>query len=220
MANKSVKYRKFFLSAGHGEWDPGAVVGNISEYEENKNLVNRAISFLKQCNLKHTELVVVPAELNVQEAVDFINANSQNIAHDLALEVHHNSNVGQPGTGTETYFGNTELAREVHEEFVKYAGLRDRGVKDGSNLLFNRSTRCASALLEVGFLNNPKDLGVIRAKGAEALARAVVRAAEGQWMEEPLPEEPTPPGEIEYNAMCGWLLKIADLIYKNCEGRC
>lgn len=172
---------KFILSAGHGGTDPGASYNGAFERDENIARINEAVALLSAQDLKGRELVVVPHALGLQDGVNWVNSATQDPAHDLTLEVHMNANAGTPGTGVETFWGNQTLATEINEEVQKFTGLVNRGVKDGTALWFNRMTDCASALVELGFINNPGDLAIARAKGGEALARAVVRACGGTW---------------------------------------
>ncbi len=168
--------RKFFLASGHGGRDPGAVSDGLTEHDFNESVIDRAVVILRNENLHSTTLVVLDHEKKVMENIAYINENSTNPGHDLALEVHMNSNKGLPGTGTETYFGHVELATEIHEEAVRRLRLKDRGLKPGGHLAFNRETVCASAILEMGFVNNPVDRQAITERGAEALAAGIRRA--------------------------------------------
>lgn len=179
--------RTFFIAAGHGGQDPGACALGTCERDELVKIVDFAVDLAKNKIPDDTRLVVVPHRYALFRTVRYINRMSQNPGHDLCLEVHLNSNPGKPGTGTETYYGHKQLAREIHEEAVKVLGLRDRGVKDGRYLYFNRNTRPASALIELGFINNPVDLDVVRATGALALAKGMVRACGGEWEDQSFP---------------------------------
>jgi len=183
--------RKIFIAAGHGWLDPGACVGPVTERDENIKIVDEALKLLEKQNLPDTEVVLVPHKYGLNDEVRFINKASDNPGHDLCLELHLNSNVGQPGTGTETYWGHKELAGEIHNEVVKVLGLRDRGLKDGRRFYFNNTTTPASCILEMGFLNNPDDLAKVRSKGGLALARAVCVASGGVWQDPHV--SPSPP---------------------------
>ena len=185
--------RRFFIAAGHGGSDPGACAQGTTEREENIRVVDEAVAFATPLIPKDTELVVVPHELAVIETVAFINARIADPGHDLCLEVHHNSNLGSPGTGTEVWFGHYELAKEIKNEVVDFLNLADRGLKASQWLYFNTATNCASALLEIGFINNPVDLSASRKYGGEALGRAIVVAAGGEVNGQGLPEPPAEP---------------------------
>lgn len=185
--------RKFFIAAGHGGKDPGACAQETTEREENIRVVDAAVAFAKPYIPEDTELVVVPHEFAVIETVRWINYNITDKFHDLCLEVHHNSNLGSPGTGTEVWFGNYQLAKEVKDAVVGFMKLADRGVKSSVWHYFNKATECASAILEVGFINNPIDLEASRKYGGEALGRAIVVAAGGEVVGAGPPEPPAAP---------------------------
>lgn len=168
---------KFFLAAGHG-WrddgstDPGAVSGSRIERDIAISLIDQAVAILKGQDTKGREIVVINHRL--VDAVPSINQLSTDNAHDLACELHLNSNAGAPGTGVETYYGLPSLATEMNNAIVGELGLANRGVKDGNWLYFNNSTNCASCLVEIGFINNDTDMAKVLAKGGLALAKAVL----------------------------------------------
>src|SRR3990167_556502 len=122
------------------------------------------------------EIIKISNLLNLQDEVAVINQQSQNPVEDIAIEVHMNSNSGTPGSGIETFWGAKELANTLNSILVKETGLKDRGAKEGNHLYFNNATSPRSALLEMGFINNPKDLAVVREKGATAVAKAIASA--------------------------------------------
>lgn len=190
--------RRFFLAAGHGGADPGAVAGGTNERTENIRVVAGAAAILRSQDLGETELVIVPHDLARVGEAAYVNSHMRDPGRDLCLAVHQNSNAGSPGTGTETYYGAPALANEIHREIAAHLGLRDRGVKNGRFLYWNAATKPASALLEMGFINNPADLQRVRERGPEALARAIVRAVGATWREgatggEPAPQPPALP---------------------------
>ncbi|KKL96309.1 hypothetical protein LCGC14_1845800, partial [marine sediment metagenome] len=166
----------FFLASGHGGNDPGAVSDGYTERDFVESVIDKAVEILRGESLHETDLVVLDHEKKLIGNVKYINENSNNPGHDLALEVHVNSNVGLPGTGTETYFGHVEFATEIQEEVVRKLRLKDRGIKPGNHLAFNREVKCASAILELGFVNNPVDRERITQVGAEALVAGILRA--------------------------------------------
>ena len=172
---------KLFIAAGHSYTDPGATSQFGNERDIVIPTITQAINLCKTQSI-NAEIVRVPDELDLDGAIAYINARC-NPATDLCLEVHLNSNAGAPGTGTETYPGFVQLAEEIHQEVVKVLGLRDRGIKPGDWLKFNNSTNCASSLLEMGFVNNWEDVSVIKDRGGLALAKAMVRACNSQWVD-------------------------------------
>lgn len=178
---------KFFIAAGHGGTDPGAVSGNNIERNIAEATVDAAIKLCASQDKKGRELIVVPHALAFYDSINWINANITDVNNDMCMEVHLNSNAGDAGTGTETYHGYVSLATEVHEEVVKVLGLRDRGIKDGNQFAFNNSTKCGSCLIELGFVNNPTDVQAIIARGALALAKGIMRACNSTYVDPVIP---------------------------------
>jgi hypothetical protein len=187
---------KLYIAVGHSLTDPGAVSQFGNERDILIPLLTDALNICKTQNIKD-EIVRVPDALDLDGAIAYINSRC-NVANDLAVEIHLNSNAGTPGTGTETYHGFVLLAKEIHEEVVKVLKLRDRGLKEGNWLKFNNAVKCASCLLEMGFVNNGNDVAVIKERGALALAKGITRACNTQWVDvkPPVIEPPvvvTPP---------------------------
>jgi len=173
---------KFFLAAGHSLTEPGAGFGNRREESLVIGYVDEAVELLKTQNLNGRILEVVPHSLGLVQSVKYVNDNLFDASKDLCMEVHLNSNSGTPGTGTETFYGHRPLAKIVNNEVVSVLGLRNRGVKTGNHFFWNNSTRCASCLLELGFINNNNDMTVVEEKASLAIARAIVRACGGSWI--------------------------------------
>jgi N-acetylmuramoyl-L-alanine amidase len=161
---------KIFIAAGHGGTDPGSTFGSVIERDETIKLIEDTAAILRPIIKAPDELIIVPHDLALNMTVDFINARTTAPTLDICIELHFNNNAGTPGTGTETYYGYKKLADRLQKSIVEKLGLKDRGVKDGSGMYFNKYTKPYSALVEIGFLNNPGDFAKVRAAGALALA--------------------------------------------------
>lgn len=188
---------KIFLCAGHGGNDPGALGNGTTEADETRKIVDEAVELLNTQN-KDFEIVVAPHELSLIEEVKWINRHA-NAQDDLTLAVHMNSNSGTPGTGIECYYGWKPMAEVIYDTVVKVTGLpgRQGGVrgdpimdgKENPNYLhFNRETICRSALLELGFINNPIDLRIAQTTGSQAVANAVMKLFGQEWQDPQVPE--------------------------------
>ena len=164
---------KIFLAAAHGGNDPGAVANNTTEAEEAKKIVEKCAGYLKKYLRPGEILMIVPHNLALEAEVEYINRQSNRNPGDICIEVNMNSNQGTPGTGIETYYGQSSLADILQKPLVKITKLADRGVKDGSRFYFNNMTSPGSALVELGFINNTNDLAIVREKGAYALAKGI-----------------------------------------------
>lgn len=185
---------KLFISAGHGGTDPGAITSPNIERDIAIAVVDKAFDLCLSQNKNGFELVKVPHELGLVDGIHWINARITDLRHDECVEVHLNSNAGTPGTGTETYYGNIELATEINTKVVEVLGLRNRGVKDGNQFMFNNSTKCMSCLVELGFINNPTDAIAVIQRGGLALAKGMIEACNSTWTDQIVtPPVVTPP---------------------------
>lgn len=193
------KHMKIFLAAGHGGTDPGAIGGQTEEKLEAIKIVDEVERLLRPVLGPQQELIIVPHEFKLEETVKYINENAKEAPEDICIEVHLNSNEGVPGSGTETYYGEQQLAVKLQTEIVRVLGLRDRGVRWGMHLYFNKATNPPSALVELGFINNPEDLDKVRQKGAFALARAIGVYLNANVLAEPQPQ-PEKPG-VDYKIL-------------------
>lgn len=172
---------KIFLAAGHGGRDPGAVTKWAKEADETLRIVGDVKVMLKNADLGEYELWVLAGGMTLAEKVEYINQNTDNPHVDFCLEVHLNAHSNPLANGTETLIGHKLTAQKVHKCIMAELGLRDRGLKDGTHLYFNRKTRGLSAIAELGFLTNRGDYDVVRINGAKAVARAVCGLAGAPW---------------------------------------
>ena len=164
---------KIYIAAGHGGRDSGAVANGTNERDEVEKIVNETVTNLKTVLAGKAEIIQVPNELNVDKTPEWINQQDQGNTDSFCIEVHLNSNTGNPGSGIETYYGNLDMAKKIQAKLVEVLKLAGRGVREGNDLKFNRVTNPASCLTELGFINNPHDLEIIRERGSMALTKAL-----------------------------------------------
>lgn len=107
---------------------------------------------------------------------------------DMFVSIHCNSNKGNPGSGTETFYSSRNpgkdkaLAVSIQKELVRAIGLRDRGAKAGNFYVVN-NTKMTSALVELGFINNPDEEAKLkddsfRDKAANGVANGIFKYLE------------------------------------------
>jgi N-acetylmuramoyl-L-alanine amidase len=208
---KFSEFMKIFIAAGHGGTDSGAVANGTTEREEAIKVVDGAVQLLRSIIQPSQNLILVPHNLALGETVPFINQQS---ANDICLELHFNSNAGVPGTGTETYYGLPLLASKVQQGIAGVLGLTNRGTKDGNQFYFNNSTKPGSALVEIGFINNPVDLQKVRELGARALAKGVADYLGLTLPSAPLPQPPGEDWKKKYETEAGKVKFLKDEISK------
>ena len=168
--------------AGHGGTDPGAVANG--HYEKNINLAlsNEVTRILRSRGYEvvNNRTTDVNRDINADVAL----ANRSNV--DGVVEIHMNSNMGAPGSGTEAYYSirggrSKDLAQALVNGLVAL-GFYDRGVKTRINAAGNdyfgiiRDTNAPAALLEVAFINNPADMARLNIYTAsQAIANAIMQ---------------------------------------------
>lgn len=200
---------KIFIAAGHGGGDPGSLGNGTTEAAEVISIIDKTVGYLNGHLPSEIELIVIDHRLELKDEVTTINRQTTDLQKDIAIELHMNNNSGQPGTGIETYYGKETLARTLQNNLVFNLGLRDRGVKDGNWLYFNKFTKPASSLIELGFLNNVSDLKRVREYGAQALAKAIGKAI---GITIPEPTEPPPEQEPILSRLAQIMEKLKEII--------
>lgn len=164
---------KIFIAAGHGGHDSGATVNGTEERAEAIKVVDKVYDLVKPLLIGSDDLIKVPHSFPLKETVTFINKKAGDGKLTRCIEVHLNSNKGEAGTGTEIYHGHYAMASILHKKIIGKLGLRDRGLKPGNHFYFNKHTTPGSAIIELGFINNPGDLARVRAEGAQAIAEGI-----------------------------------------------
>lgn len=166
--------------AAHGGPDPGAVSGSLLEKDFTLAVANRTALILSEAG--HTVLQgrTTDRRSTIEEKIAIAN----NGGAQAVVEIHLNSNIGTPGTGTEVYYSTRDhrshpLAKSVLERIVAL-GFRDRGLKtrlitsgaDAGKDYFGilRRSHAPAILIETAFINNPDDMARY---DIEKMARAI-----------------------------------------------
>lgn len=95
-------------------------------------------------------------------------ANEEGAVLFVSIHLNSTTNAVTAASGIEVYYSeqnnddtlgvtSKELANGILTEMVNFTDAKSRGVKSG-NLLVNRKCMMPSALIELGFMNNPKEL--------------------------------------------------------------
>lgn len=97
---------------------------------------------------------------------------------DCFVSIHCNGAGNPAAHGTETYHypGSGQgraLTQAIHARLIPALGLADRGVKQG-NFAVLRQTGCPACLVELAFISNPVEEGLLRSQDfQEKAARAI-----------------------------------------------
>ena len=176
--------KTIMIDPGHGGSDPGATYkGNE---EKNFNLLTAVVVrdyLVSNYNVKVLMTRTGDQTLSLSDRSDL--ANRSNL--DLYLSIHHNAGGG---TGFESYVYNGSVPTQtlsyqktIHEkviEAVQPFNVTDRG-KKRANFHVLRETKMPSVLVEVLFVDNPKDVALLNDKKFRqavgiSLAKGVAKA--------------------------------------------
>lgn len=167
----AIRMIKLGYDAGHSINTPGKrTPDNEREWRFNDTVATAFASELAKydgINLKRFD--DVSGETDVALNTRTTNANTWGARYYISF--HHNALAGKWGThtGVETFIYTTpkadseKFAHAVHSALVKGYGLRDRGVKK-QNLAIVRDIKCATILVEGGFMDSTIDIKVLRDK--------------------------------------------------------
>ncbi|MBP5427164.1 MAG: N-acetylmuramoyl-L-alanine amidase [Clostridiales bacterium] len=173
------------IDAGHGgKEEPGSICNLFYEKHLNIDIALRLEECLKKKNINTYMIRNGDNYVEIHERANI--ANKLNAR--LYISVHNNS-FGSEASGTETLYNpnnqdenvsiqSEQFARILQDHLIKVLGTKNRGIKKRPNLVVLKQTTMPSALVEVGFISNEKDLELLndnkfRQKAAEAMADAV-----------------------------------------------
>lgn len=172
--------RRYFITAGHGGGDPGAVGNGFKEADLVRELRDLIADLLRLAG--HT-VFTDDDTLRLPQVVAWLHANVK--PDDVLLDLHFNAAASSSATGTETLVPaapstvELKLAAAVQAATVRVLKLRDRNIKTEAQSHHGKLAvmrpNCHNLLLEVAFISSPKDVQVYQAnKGA--LANAISQA--------------------------------------------
>lgn len=169
------------LSVGHTPSDPGAVAGDLVEFEVAKKIVVEAGNILKSENI---DVVIGPFDYDLRSRIEWINDSGFTAGKgDICIDVHINDG-GR--SGIEGWYkdrgpnDSSLLAEAVSESISNATNLPFLGAKSEYDhpfrtLAFVHNTNAISALIECGYLDNPVDSSLMRtADGIKKFAMGLV----------------------------------------------
>ncbi|MGQ4647824.1 hormogonium tapered terminus morphoprotein TftA [Lyngbya aestuarii] len=189
---------RIIVSAGHDLRNTGAVALGTTESRE--MMLTRDL-VVKELQTTGVEFVSVPDNLDLQETISWINANS--VRGDVAVELHGNIFNGSV-RGTEAFHIANNSQRQKDAQLLldsllaAVPGLTSRGVKPDTSsqfpqgLAFCRRVAIASILLELCFIDNREDLRLLqneRENFAKGITVGLIKWS-GQTPKDPEPEFP------------------------------
>lgn len=167
-----------FLSVGHSG-EIGAVANGTSEFAEGSKIMNEVKELLK-LYVNAPEVTYVPINIKLTPRIAWINARAK--PTDKMIEIHMDSgNANSSGAMAYFYGGNgesKEQANEILNVYCAVTGIPNAQEKPDTQSRFKRlgiirDTKCWAWLLEMGFITNPNELNVMRAKAASGVVAAL-----------------------------------------------
>ena len=158
---------KIAMYAGHGGSDPGALGNGLRESDLNLAVSNAATAILRSWGYQVINNRTTDVNRSITRDANLANENKV----DAVVEIHQNSNLGVPGTGSEVFYSindtgkGRQLASAILRQLVSL-GFADRGIKTmvnaGGQDAFGiiRLTHMPAVLVECAFINNPADMAL------------------------------------------------------------
>ena len=190
LSPKEIYDRVIVVDAGHGGRAPGAVSGD--KYE--KNITLAIVQQLKALfdEAKDPSIGVYYTRLDDSNP-DFSNrvGLANNSGADLFVSVHINSLKGHTDVegievmydelASDREFDTKDFAQICLDEEEKATGAKKRRIVSGNKIYIIRNSIAPVALIEVGFMNNPRELARLvdpayQKKAAEGIYQALLKS--------------------------------------------
>lgn len=164
------------IDAGHGGHDAGSPGASKKDEKWYTLSVAKKVFALLQKESDIEPVMMRGDDTYISPADRATKANELNA--DLFVSIHANSFESPGIRGTETYYYHQEslpFAEVMHAHMLEATGFPDRNVKK-MNYIVIKETKMVSALLEIGYLSNPKEESAMLAEDAQnRVAAAVVK---------------------------------------------
>lgn len=180
------------IDAGHGANMPGAIVGNVQEKDIDLDIVKQLKRLFDEAG--DETLGVYYTRLDDSDPAFADRAGLGNdIGANLFVSIHNNSYPAlQSVNGTAVLYdekketeGNSSrhLADILLEKTTEALGTKNMGLVAGNDIYVIRTSEAPAALVEVGFMTNPKELARLtdekyQKKCARAIYNGIMQALE------------------------------------------
>jgi N-acetylmuramoyl-L-alanine amidase len=166
---KSLSDYHFIIDAGHGGKDGGAIgLNGIKEKDLNLSTADVIVEKLEDEGATVSLTREDDSYVSLDERVHISNTSNANVF----ISIHYNANEDTAAKGLSTYYSSSvtkELAQTVQSSIQEKVNLVDRGAKQNGYHVLQHNNKPA-ILLELGFVTNADDLGVIQTAGYEEQA--------------------------------------------------
>lgn len=179
------------IDAGHGGIDPGAVSAKgVMEKEITLNIAKELENLLQRAAVFVVTVRQGDYDLADSSEANLLNRKRQDLSRrvfiaeearaDLYISIHANFFPSPIWSGAQTFYqeGSTEgqiLARTLQTELVRYLGPNNRLARPGDFRVL-RDTSMPAALVEVGFLSNPREAALLGQAGYQKKVAAAIFA--------------------------------------------
>lgn len=182
--------KTLFLSIWHnwgknsknGIPDQGANGKDTTEAKEVKKIVDA----IMEKGIPGVKLIKVPEGYNLAQRIRWINSSLNypgNVPEPFAIEFHMDSAGVATASWASVWYNDTNWyteaeGRQFLAEYTNVTGLPSRRVNSDltnrhGQLGFVSQVKCASLLIELGFITNPKDLATVREKAVQAIVSGI-----------------------------------------------
>ena len=149
------------LDPGHGGDDPGAVLGDRQEKDDNLRMALAVRDKLEAYGFENLTVMLTREEdtaLELQQRVDIANDAKAT----LFISIHRNSSpYSNQYTGIESLvYNRNSIAGRIAENINRNltgVGFANQGIQERTNLAVLRRTNMPAVLVEVGFINTDRD---------------------------------------------------------------
>ena len=153
------------IDAGHGEWDPGKVVGDdVLEKDINLAIALNLQRYFEQGGFYVLMTRVDDSALGDTKRRDMAGriAIANDMHGDVLISIHQNSFPDARASGPQVfYYGDSpeskRLAESVQNQMTEFLGVRRREPKANENYFMLKRTTIPAIIVECGFLSNRGD---------------------------------------------------------------
>lgn len=159
--------------------DKGASGNGTTEFDVTKAIIDEVV----RIGIPGVNIVKVPELLNLEERIKWVNGQFAKYPEPLAMEFHLDS-ASALAKGASVWYNDTNQytmgeGKKFLAKYTEVTGLTSRHVNsDKTNRLgdlgFVSEIKCASLLVELGFISNKDELWAIRSKGVDAVIKSIV----------------------------------------------
>lgn len=183
MPKKTLTGKSFYLDAGHGGKDSGAVNDNLG-LQEKIAALDVCLKLGERLEAQGAKIYYSRTDNDSYPALSAraSEANSKNVT--AFISIHLNSAENKSASGIETLVYALKgtaynLAEKVQNEMIKATGWINRGVKERPNLTVLKKTKMPAILCEIGFISNDSQAtelfsALVQNKIANAIAKGII----------------------------------------------